>query len=99
MASFKVDNFVKTFHGKPSDSWEQSWERFLIIARIQGWDNEEKRKNFPLFLDGDAFLLSVLRNVRRGSEKGGRGQATDEDLIQFDGNCRLPSISWSTIEV
>eukprot|EP00117_Sycon_ciliatum_P016845 scpid54092/ scgid16091/ len=58
MASMKVDNFVKPFGGRAGQSWEQFWEKFLVLANFQGWDSEEKpMKNFPLFLDGVALLV------------------------------------------
>ena len=54
----KVDNFLRPFHGKATESWDQFWAKYLVMAEIQRWDDEPKRmKNFPLFLDGDAFLL------------------------------------------
>ncbi|XP_065196502.1 uncharacterized protein LOC135827994 [Sycon ciliatum] len=57
MASLKVDNFVRAYRGK-GDDWEHFWGKFSVLAKIQGWDTAEKRmKNFPLFLDGDAFLV------------------------------------------
>ena len=56
MASMKVDNFLRPFCGKASKSLEKFWAKYLVMADIQGWDDEMKRmKNFPLFLDGDAF--------------------------------------------
>ena len=58
MASMKIDNFLKPFAGRPGQSWEQFWEKFLVLADIQAWDDDAKMmKNFPLFLDGDAFLV------------------------------------------
>ena len=58
MASMKVDNFVKPFGSRAGQSWEQFWEKFLVLANIQVWDSEEKlMKNFPLFLDGVALLV------------------------------------------
>ena len=35
-----------------------AWEKFQVLASIQGWDSEAKRtKHLPLFLEGDAFLV------------------------------------------
>ena len=57
MASMKVDSFVKPFRGK-NDDWESFWEKFGVLCEIQGWTDEaDQMKNFPLFLDGDAFLV------------------------------------------
>eukprot|EP00117_Sycon_ciliatum_P049442 scpid25853/ scgid35045/ len=58
MSSLKVDGFVKPFRGKSNESWQQFWAKFLVLAEIQGWDDEAKRmKHFPLFLADDAFLV------------------------------------------
>ena len=58
MVSLKADNFLRPFHGKTSKSWKQFWDKFVVLADIQGWDTETKRMtNFHLFLDGDAFLI------------------------------------------
>ena len=67
--ALKVDNFVKPFRGR-GDQWEAFWEKFLVLADIQGWDNEDKRmKHFPLFLDGDAFLVySKMEEAKRKSQ-------------------------------
>ena len=55
--SMKLDNFLRVFRGN-GDDWEQFFEKFLVLASIQGWDTETKRmKSLPLFLDGDAFLV------------------------------------------
>ena len=57
MASMKMDNFLKPFRGK-DESWDPLWEKFQVLADIQGWDTEVKiMKHLPLFLDGDAFLV------------------------------------------
>ena len=54
----KVDGFVKAFRGKINESWQQFWQKFLVLAEIQGWDSKDKRmKHFPLFLADDAFLV------------------------------------------
>ena len=58
MASLKVDNFLRPFRGKTGESWKEFWDKFVVLAEIQGWDSETKRMtNFPIFLDGDAFLI------------------------------------------
>ena len=58
MASLKVDSFVMPFRGKAGESWQLFWEKFQVLADVQGWDTEEKvMKNFPLFLDSDALLV------------------------------------------
>ena len=34
------------------------WEKFLVLAKIQKWDDDEAQMlHLPLFLDGDAFLV------------------------------------------
>ena len=34
------------------------WAKFNVVARSQKWDSDEKKmEQFPLFLDGDAFLI------------------------------------------
>ena len=54
----KIDNFLTPFRRKATESWDQFWAKYLVMVEIQGWDDEPKRmKNFPLFLDGDAFLV------------------------------------------
>ena len=54
----KIDNFLKPFAGRPGQSWEQFWEKVLVLADIQAWDDEAKMmKNFPLLLVDDAFLV------------------------------------------
>ena len=48
MATIKVDNCLRPFRGKATESWDQFWAKYLVMAEIQGWDDEPKRmKNFP----------------------------------------------------
>ena len=57
MTSIKVDGFLRPFRGKVDD-WSRFWNKFQVLASIQGWDTEGKRtKHLPLFLEGDAFLV------------------------------------------
>ena len=57
MSALKVDGFLKPFRGR-GDDWDAFWNKFLVLATIQGWDTDDKQmKNFPLFLDADAFLV------------------------------------------
>ena len=57
MSSIKLDGFLRPFRGK-ADDWPRSWEKFQVLASIQGWDSEAKRtRHLPLFLEGDAFLV------------------------------------------
>ena len=61
MTNLKVDNFLRPFRGKTGESLKQFWDKFAVIAEILGWDSETKKMNdFPLFLDGNAFLRSWL---------------------------------------
>ena len=78
----KVDGFVKAFRGKSNESWQQFWQKFLVLAEIQGWDSEDKRmKHFPLFLADDAFL--VFQGM------------TASDRKKEDEVCKLMSSSFS----
>ena len=55
--AMKVGNFLRQFRGN-GDDFEAFWEKFLVLARLQKWDTDEKKMNhLPLFLDGDAFLV------------------------------------------
>ena len=57
MTSVKVDGFLRPFRGKVND-WSRFWDKFQLLASIQGWDTEGKRtKHSPLFLEGDVFLV------------------------------------------
>ena len=57
MASVKVDNFLRPFRGR-QDDFPAFWEKFLVLAKIQKWDDDEAQMlHLPLFLDGDAFLV------------------------------------------
>ena len=57
MASMKVDNFLRPFRGR-QDDFHAFWEKFLVLAKIQKWDDDEAQMlHLPLFLDGDAFLV------------------------------------------
>ncbi len=48
----KVDNFLRPFRAKTGERWQLFWDKFVVLAEIQGWDSEEKKmKKFPLFLD------------------------------------------------
>ena len=44
MASLKVDNFLRPFRGMAGESWKEFWDKFAVLAEIQGWDSETKRK-------------------------------------------------------
>ena len=34
------------------------WEKFIVLSGIQKWDDDEKKMaHFPLFLEGNAFLM------------------------------------------
>ena len=55
--SLKVDNFLRPFRGK-SDDFAAFWDKFLVLAEISKWDTDAKKMaHFPLFLEGDAFLV------------------------------------------
>ena len=55
--SLKFDNFLQPFRGN-GDDFGRFWDKFLVLANIQGWDTDDKKvKNFPLFLTDDAFLV------------------------------------------
>eukprot|EP00117_Sycon_ciliatum_P027502 scpid113988/ scgid22327/ len=55
--SLKVDSFLRTFKGSGED-FERFWEKFEVLAEIQTWNDEAKlMKNFPLFLEENAFLV------------------------------------------
>ena len=57
MASMKVDNFLRPFRGR-QDDFHAFWEKFLVLAKIQRWDDDVAQMlHLPLFLDGDAFLV------------------------------------------
>ena len=66
--AMKVENFLRQFCGN-GDDFEAFWEKFLVLARLQKWDTDEKKmmNHLPLFLDGDAFL--VFRNLSDDDKK------------------------------
>ena len=49
MSSMKVDNFLRPFRGR-QDDFHAFWEKFLVLAKIQKWDDDEAQMlHLPLF--------------------------------------------------
>lgn len=56
--SLKLDSYLRPFRGKEGEAFDSFWEKFEVLANLQKWDTDAKKMaNFPLFLDGDAFLV------------------------------------------
>ena len=57
MSSICMDSYLRPFRGK-GDDFNTFWDKFEVLAGIQGWStDEDKMKRFPLFVEGDAFLV------------------------------------------
>ena len=56
--SLKVDNFLRPFRGRADYNFHTFGEKVIVLFGIQKWDdNEKKMAHFPLFLEGNAFLM------------------------------------------
>ena len=54
--SVKLDGFLKPYRGK--DDLEAFWSKFMVLAKVNKWDNEEVQMSYlPLLLDKAAYTV------------------------------------------
>lgn len=67
----KVESFVRSFQGEGLDDRESYWQKFKVLAKMQGWDTvEEHTRPFPLSLEPDVLLvfMKMLSKYKKNSE-------------------------------